>query len=115
MSLFKPWPGGLLNNFSPKVSDNASTGGGITNQCPKSAELFLIGSAQPLGWSTYDKKNSVAAESTGPGLRTIRVTSGWWGRERIGWVRVDKGLHKYRIISAEKVLGLQLSQRRDNV
>ena len=64
---------------------------------------------------TYDKKNSVAAESTGPGLRTIRVTSGCWGKKHIGWVKVDKGIHKYRIIAAENVLGLQLSQRRDNV
>ena len=28
----------------------------FTNQARKSIELFFIGSAQPLGWSTYDKK-----------------------------------------------------------
>ena len=50
----------------------------------KSIELFLIGSAQPMGWSTYDKKNSVAAEPTGPGLRATRETSGCWGGEPTG-------------------------------
>jgi len=51
----------------------------------KSIELFLIGSVPTKGrLGTYDKKNSVAAEPTGPGLRATRITSGWWGGDQIG-------------------------------
>jgi hypothetical protein len=49
----------------------------------KSIELFIIGSKRPLGVA-YDKKNSVAAEPTAPGLRAIRGTSGFWGGELNG-------------------------------